>query len=37
MKFELNLLKQPVGALVAEHVIKKNNDNYHVHYPEKAY
>jgi hypothetical protein len=37
MKFELSLLKQPVGKKIAEHVVKKNHDNYHVHYPEKAF
>jgi membrane-anchored protein YejM (alkaline phosphatase superfamily) len=36
MKFELSLLKQPVGQIIAEHVIKKNHDNYHIYYPLKA-
>ena len=26
-----------MGKKVAEYVVKKNHDNYHVHYPEKAF
>lgn len=36
MKYELTMLKQPVGQSVAEHVIKKNHINYELYYPEKA-
>ena len=35
-KFELNLLKQPAGKIIAENTIKKNQSNYHIYYPEKA-
>ena len=27
-KYEINLLKQPAGKNIAEHVIKKNHRNY---------
>lgn len=36
MKYEITMLKQPVGLHIAEHVIKKNHINYEFHYPEKA-